>query len=195
VSILASLPDFFPCKTPPEIGELIGILNAGHLVHRLVHNFPKLQYVKLGTSFGIFLAHTTFIAGCKHRCNPSPVPSSVSTFPSYPTSDGTKRFTVEQKRLLSSLRMLMAKSFSSTIRSSSVNIMQRMSAMLHSRFPCLNPFLLTTISPSSQTVGCMPRCACPFLSNTSSFPRNSGPPPHCLTCRLYLSLSFAQQGV
>ncbi|KAH0831089.1 hypothetical protein J3R83DRAFT_13650 [Lanmaoa asiatica] len=28
---------------PPELGELIGIPNAGHLVHRLVHNFPKLQ--------------------------------------------------------------------------------------------------------------------------------------------------------
>jgi pre-mRNA-splicing helicase BRR2 len=31
--------------TPPEIGELIGIPNAGRLVHRLVHSFPKLQYV------------------------------------------------------------------------------------------------------------------------------------------------------
>lgn len=29
--------------SPPEIGELIGIPNAGRLVHRLVHNFPKLQ--------------------------------------------------------------------------------------------------------------------------------------------------------
>ncbi|KAF9443271.1 Sec63-domain-containing protein [Macrolepiota fuliginosa MF-IS2] len=29
--------------SPPEIGELIGIPNAGKLVHRLVHNFPKLQ--------------------------------------------------------------------------------------------------------------------------------------------------------
>ncbi|KDR76589.1 hypothetical protein GALMADRAFT_139507 [Galerina marginata CBS 339.88] len=29
--------------TPPEIGELIGVPNAGRLVHRLVHNFPKLQ--------------------------------------------------------------------------------------------------------------------------------------------------------
>ena len=29
--------------TPPEIGELIGIPNAGRLVHLLVHNFPKLQ--------------------------------------------------------------------------------------------------------------------------------------------------------
>ena len=29
--------------SPPEIGELIGIQNAGKLVHRLVHNFPKLQ--------------------------------------------------------------------------------------------------------------------------------------------------------
>ena len=32
-------------KTPPEIGELLGIANAGRLVHRLVHNFPKLQCV------------------------------------------------------------------------------------------------------------------------------------------------------
>jgi hypothetical protein len=30
-------------KNPPEIGELLGIPNAGRLVHRLVHNFPKLQ--------------------------------------------------------------------------------------------------------------------------------------------------------
>jgi pre-mRNA-splicing helicase BRR2 len=29
--------------SPPEIGELIGVPNAGRLVHRLVHNFPKLQ--------------------------------------------------------------------------------------------------------------------------------------------------------
>ncbi|PCH44659.1 Sec63-domain-containing protein [Wolfiporia cocos MD-104 SS10] len=29
--------------SPPEIGELIGIQNAGRLVHRLVHSFPKLQ--------------------------------------------------------------------------------------------------------------------------------------------------------
>ncbi len=35
--------------TPPEIGELIGIPNAGRLVHRLVHNFPKLQYVYIFT--------------------------------------------------------------------------------------------------------------------------------------------------
>ncbi|KDQ16775.1 hypothetical protein BOTBODRAFT_106485 [Botryobasidium botryosum FD-172 SS1] len=28
---------------PPEIGELIGIQNAGKLVHRLVHSFPKLD--------------------------------------------------------------------------------------------------------------------------------------------------------
>ena len=35
--------------TPPEIGELIGIPNAGRLVHRLVHNFPKLQYVCIST--------------------------------------------------------------------------------------------------------------------------------------------------
>ncbi|KAJ3514868.1 hypothetical protein NLJ89_g2119 [Agrocybe chaxingu] len=28
--------------TPPEIGELIGIPNAGRLVHKLVHSFPKL---------------------------------------------------------------------------------------------------------------------------------------------------------
>ncbi|KIY53142.1 putative RNA helicase [Fistulina hepatica ATCC 64428] len=29
--------------TPPEIGELLGMTNAGRLVHRLVHTFPKLQ--------------------------------------------------------------------------------------------------------------------------------------------------------
>ncbi|THH20310.1 hypothetical protein EW146_g1011 [Bondarzewia mesenterica] len=29
--------------SPPEIGELLGIPNAGRLVHRLVHSFPKLQ--------------------------------------------------------------------------------------------------------------------------------------------------------
>ncbi|KAJ7578996.1 putative RNA helicase [Mycena floridula] len=29
--------------SPPEIGELIGLANAGRLVHRLVHSFPKLQ--------------------------------------------------------------------------------------------------------------------------------------------------------
>ncbi|KZS98066.1 Sec63-domain-containing protein [Sistotremastrum niveocremeum HHB9708] len=28
---------------PPEIGELIGVQNAGRLVHRLVHSFPKLH--------------------------------------------------------------------------------------------------------------------------------------------------------
>ena len=45
-------------KTPPEIGELVGIPNAGRLVHRLVHNFPKLQYVKLSTL--ILLAHDLY---------------------------------------------------------------------------------------------------------------------------------------
>ncbi|KAG8794998.1 DEIH-box ATPase, partial [Serendipita sp. 398] len=29
--------------TPPELGELIGIQNAGRLVHRLVHQFPRLD--------------------------------------------------------------------------------------------------------------------------------------------------------
>ena len=29
--------------TPPEIGELSSIPNAGKLVHRLVHSFPKLH--------------------------------------------------------------------------------------------------------------------------------------------------------
>jgi len=188
---LCSLHDFFPCKTPPEIGELIGIPNTGRLVHSLIHNFPKLQYVKLGISFGIFLAHTTFIADCKHRCNPSPVPSSVSTFPLYLTSDGTKRFTVERKRSSSLLRMLMAKSFSSTIRSSSVNVMQRMSTMSNSRSPCLNLFLLTTISLSSQTVG---RCACPFLQ--TPHPSQEIPATHPIAWPAgSTSLSFAQQGV
>lgn len=37
--------------TPPEIGELIGIPNAGRLVHRLVHNFPKLSYVIVLSDF------------------------------------------------------------------------------------------------------------------------------------------------
>lgn len=32
--------------SPPEIGELINLQNAGRLVHRLVHSFPKLQYVQ-----------------------------------------------------------------------------------------------------------------------------------------------------
>lgn len=30
-------------QSPPEIGELINLQNAGRLVHRLVHSFPKLQ--------------------------------------------------------------------------------------------------------------------------------------------------------
>lgn len=34
-------------QSPPEIGELLGIPNAGRLVHRLVHSFPKLQYVSI----------------------------------------------------------------------------------------------------------------------------------------------------
>ena len=34
--------------SPPEIGELINLPNAGKLVHKLVHFFPKLQYVNLG---------------------------------------------------------------------------------------------------------------------------------------------------
>ncbi|KAF9471286.1 Sec63-domain-containing protein [Pholiota conissans] len=34
---------YFDVLTPPEIGELIGIPNTGRLVHRLVHNFTKLQ--------------------------------------------------------------------------------------------------------------------------------------------------------
>jgi len=30
-------------QKPQEIGELLNLQNAGKLVHRLVHNFPKLQ--------------------------------------------------------------------------------------------------------------------------------------------------------
>jgi len=30
-------------KTPQELGELLNLQNAGKLVHRLVHNFPKLE--------------------------------------------------------------------------------------------------------------------------------------------------------
>jgi pre-mRNA-splicing helicase BRR2 len=40
---LDSLFMLMVAKNPPEIGELLGIPNAGRLVHRLVHNFPKLQ--------------------------------------------------------------------------------------------------------------------------------------------------------
>ena len=47
---LPSSPDvFLQCKTPPEIGELVSIPNAGCFIHCLIHNFPKLQYVKLST--------------------------------------------------------------------------------------------------------------------------------------------------
>lgn len=45
---------------PPEIGELIGVPNAGRLVHRLVHSFPKLQYVLASRShIHFFFTHTT----------------------------------------------------------------------------------------------------------------------------------------
>ncbi len=40
---LDNLAVLIVAKDPPEIGELLGIPNAGRLVHRLVHNFPKLQ--------------------------------------------------------------------------------------------------------------------------------------------------------
>jgi hypothetical protein len=40
---LDNLAMLMVAKDPPEIGELLGISNAGRLVHRLVHNFPKLQ--------------------------------------------------------------------------------------------------------------------------------------------------------
>ncbi|KAF9010868.1 Sec63-domain-containing protein [Hymenopellis radicata] len=46
---------------PLEIGELIGMANAGRLVHRLVHNFPKLQL--------------------SAQVQPSPALYSASTFP------------------------------------------------------------------------------------------------------------------
>jgi hypothetical protein len=42
-SSLDDLAMLIVAKDPPEIGELLGIPNAGRLVHRLVHNFPKLQ--------------------------------------------------------------------------------------------------------------------------------------------------------
>lgn len=46
---MSSMPMIFPnvsfLQNPPEIGELIGIPNAGKLVHRLVHSFPQLVYV------------------------------------------------------------------------------------------------------------------------------------------------------
>ena len=42
-SLLGDLAMLMVAKNPPEIGELLGIPNAGRLVHRLVHNFPKLQ--------------------------------------------------------------------------------------------------------------------------------------------------------
>ena len=40
---LDNLAMLMVAKNPPEIGELLGIPNAVRLVHRLVHNFPKLQ--------------------------------------------------------------------------------------------------------------------------------------------------------
>src|SRR6266478_8528578 len=40
---LDNLAVLIVAKDPPEIGELLGITNARRLVHRLVHNFPKLQ--------------------------------------------------------------------------------------------------------------------------------------------------------
>lgn len=35
----------FFLQSPPEIGELLGLPKEGRRVHRLVHTFPKLQYV------------------------------------------------------------------------------------------------------------------------------------------------------
>jgi nucleoside-diphosphate-sugar epimerase len=40
---LVNLAMLMVAKNPPEIGKLLGILNAGRFVHRLIHNFPKLQ--------------------------------------------------------------------------------------------------------------------------------------------------------
>ena len=40
---LDNLAMLMVAKNPSEIGGLLGILNAGRLVHRLAHNFPKLQ--------------------------------------------------------------------------------------------------------------------------------------------------------
>lgn len=39
----ATLHLLISLQSPPEIGELINLQNAGRLVHRLVHSFPKLQ--------------------------------------------------------------------------------------------------------------------------------------------------------
>ncbi|KAE9388441.1 hypothetical protein BT96DRAFT_1073917 [Gymnopus androsaceus JB14] len=65
----------FAC--PPEIGELINLQNAGRLVHRLVHSFPKLQLT----------AHV----------QPSPVHCSELSYPSLPISVGMKKYTAEQR--------------------------------------------------------------------------------------------------
>jgi hypothetical protein len=62
-----------PCfQQPPEIAELLGIQNAGRLVHRLVHSFPKLQYVAMNSDLRFML---TFDIDYKHLSNLSLDPS------------------------------------------------------------------------------------------------------------------------
>jgi hypothetical protein len=40
---LVNLAMLMVAKNPPEIGELLGILNEGRFAQHLVHNFLKLQ--------------------------------------------------------------------------------------------------------------------------------------------------------
>src|SRR5258707_15217786 len=91
-------------QNPPEIGELIGIPNAGRLVHRLVHNFPKLQCVDIEIPFYLFLTCGT---DCKRRCSRLHGLYYESNYPLSQTSVGTRRFMGSRKRFSSLLRMLM----------------------------------------------------------------------------------------
>jgi hypothetical protein len=62
----------FP-QSPPEIGELIGIPNAGRLVHRLVHNFPKLQYALFrGAKLSPLTPEQTPSSSATHNAKPTP---------------------------------------------------------------------------------------------------------------------------
>ncbi|KXN81141.1 hypothetical protein AN958_06040, partial [Leucoagaricus sp. SymC.cos] len=129
--------------TPPEIGELIGIQNAGKLVHRLVHSFPKLQVQ----------AHVQSITRSLLRVNLSIISDFL----------WTRKSTVERKRSLSSLKTSTAKLFSSTTISFCANATPKTNTKSLSPYPCLNLSLPTTSSPSSQTIGHTPKHIFPTL--------------------------------
>ena len=170
--------------TPPEIGELVRFPKMGKMIHRLVHQFPRLElsaHVQVRHSRipprMHCLAYPTYPhkSSLLHTCSRSHEPCCASSSRSRPTSNSTRKSTAPPNRFTFSWRT----SIRSTSCTQSSSSSKRNSPRTTTRYP--SPYRSSILSHRSTTSAPCPtggsgrKQRCPSPSDRSLLPQPDSP--------------------